>query len=280
MNPSAEVMEFTSPDDKIHKKLLVAGQSSGPKPYDGSVIKLNITVCSEELVPYNLKTLIVGENDGDLGRLLDICVGTMYLNERSKFTITVGLQEVSGVIELIDLQFNGFIFEWDAKKRLELAQRHKDKGAEFFKERNNYEAAYRFAKALKLVCSIPIAAEDPPIAIDDVFLEDIHSMKEKLYNNLASCYFRGAQYHLVVPLCEKVLAFDGNNAKALYKIGVAYEQDRNYEKAFEALNKLNQLEPQNKACAERLVSVKANLKSSEEKVKNLMRKMIIGSIEK
>ncbi|KAL1512770.1 hypothetical protein ABEB36_002302 [Hypothenemus hampei] len=279
------MQEWTSPDDKIFKKILQPGDIGAPKPYEGSTVKLNIIECPPLLAPFNNKTLVLGENDGDLGRLLDICVNTMHLGERALFTVIVDLKEVVATIELCELQFNGFIYEWDAKKKYQMALKYKEKGAKWFAEKNNYEAAHWFTKSLKIISSIPIPVgmteQDPQLeVIDEIPVRDIGKLKANLFNNLSSCYFKQQVYDLVIPLCQKVLAGDPNNVKALYKIGVAYESDKNFEKAYEALTKLLEIEPQNKACVEHLANINAHLQKAEIRVNEIMKKMFIGSIGK
>lgn len=269
--------EWTSPDDKIFKKLVLPGKG-GSKPYEGSIVKLNILECSEILEPFHNKTLTIGDNDGELGRMLDICITTMHLNERAKFTITVDLEQIVAVIELVEFEFNGFIFEWDAKKKYELTLMHKEKGTKLFDKKDHVEAAYRFNKALKILSSIPLDVECPPKTVDGIKVSEIKALKEKLYNNLSSCYFREKIYNMVIPLCIKVLEYNPENVKALYKIGVAYEADKDFEKAHEALSKAIIYDPENKACAEHLANVKTNLIQANLRVNDMMKKMIIGSI--
>ncbi|CAG9762181.1 unnamed protein product [Ceutorhynchus assimilis] len=267
--------EWISPDDKVFKRLISLGEW-GLKPFEYSIVKLNILDCPNELLLFNNVYVTLGDNDGELGRLLDICVCTMNLKEKAEFRITVGLEEVFAVIELVELEFRGFIFQWSAKQKFEMALMHKEKGAMFFAEKNQLEAGHRFNKALKLLCSIPINVQVTPEFIDNVSTEEIKLLKAKLYNNLSSCYFREKVYSLVIPLCLKVLASDCNNVKALYKLGVAYENDKNFEKAFEALSKAMELEPHNKACAEHLAIVNLNLKKANVKVNDMMKKMFIS----
>ncbi|XP_050300318.1 FK506-binding protein-like [Anthonomus grandis grandis] len=270
--------EWTSPDDKIFKQLIKPGVF-GQKPFEGSCVRLNIVDCPPQMTKFNNVDLVMGELDGAVGRMLDISVCTMHLNEQAKFTLILDLTPISAIIELVELKFNGFIFEWGAKKKLDMALGHKNKGAEFFAENNLTDAAHRFSKGLKLLCSIPLDVEYPPQVIDGVSIQEINLLKEKLYNNLSSCYFKQKIDHMVIPLCEKVLSINGNNVKALYRIGVAYKNDKNYEKAYEALRKLNQLEPQNKAGAEQLAKVNLRLKEANVRVNNIMKKMVIDSLK-
>ncbi|XP_030767728.1 FK506-binding protein-like [Sitophilus oryzae] len=272
--------EWISPDDKIHKKVLVTGNRAFNKPFEESTFKLNISDCPKILDTFKNKTLTVGDSNGDLGRALDICVCTMHLNEKAQFTISLDLEQITAIIELIELDFQGFIYEWNAKKKIDIALKHKEKGTEFFNRKNQIEAAYRFTKALKILLSIPVDVQYPPEITDGIKQTELKALKGKLYNNLSSCYFREKVYKLAMPLCEKVLSIEPDNVKALYKIGVASEMEKDYDKAFSVLGKVMELEPRNKACAQHLASVKQYLKKADSRVNEMMRKMIRGSISK
>ncbi|KAF7281530.1 hypothetical protein GWI33_004566 [Rhynchophorus ferrugineus] len=204
----------------------------------------------------------------------------MLLNEIAQFTIAIGLEDITAVIELVEFSFSGFIYQWSARKKMDLAIRHKEKGARHFNDRNHAEAAYRFTKAIKILCSIPIAVESKAELVDDVPRTDLRALTSKLYNNLSSCYFRENVYDLVSPLCQKVLEFEPNNVKALYKLGVAYKMDRDFDRALDALSKVIKIEPQNKACEHHLAEVRDELKKANAKMDDIMRKMFVGSINK
>lgn len=269
---------WVSPDGRIKKEVLKPGEWSR-KPTEGS--QCTITITESPLLEDTNRIVIIGDNDGELWRSIDSCLSTMFIREQSKFHITVGDSAISFTLELVSLVFNGFIYEWDAKKIYDHAIHHKEKGIHFFKLKNNKEAAYRFIKGLKLISCIPIDVEcsQDIESIDGVPLKDINYLKAKLYNNLSSCYLKNNRWENVIELCNKVLSFDSHNIKALYKLGVAYENDRNFEKALEVFNKVIDLEPQNKASAEHLSSVKGELKRAETKVNKMMKKMFVGAVE-
>lgn len=263
---------WISPDGKIQKELLKEGEWS-KKPSEGS--ECTIIIKETPILEDTRRIVIIGDNDEELWRSIDNCLCTMFVGEQSRFHITVGNSTLSFTLELVSLIFNGFIFEWNIKKIFDYAVHHKEKGVHLFKLKNNKQAAYRFTKALKLISCVPIDVEGKSENFDSIPLKDINSLKTKLYNNISSCYLKNSQWDIVIELCNKVLSFDPSNIKALYKLGIAYENDRNFEKAFEAFNKVIDLEPQNKASAEHLNNVKNELKKAEIKVNNMMKKMFV-----
>ncbi|KAJ8925964.1 hypothetical protein NQ315_009817 [Exocentrus adspersus] len=271
------MVAWTSPDGRIQKEILRDGKW-GDKPSEGSQCTITITN-SPFLEQFTGTVVTVGDNDGVLWRTLDTCLGTMFVGEKSKFTLSLSDTSITLVLELVDLVFNGFIYNWDAKRKYELALHHKEKGNALFKAKDNIEAGYRFTKALKILLSIPIDVEEPPQSIDGVALSDIKKLESNLFNNLSSCYFRNQSWVMVIHLCTKVFNFDPGNVKALYKIGVAYQNDRNFEKAKDAFCKLLQLEPGNKAAAEQLDCVKEEMRREEVKVNNMMKKMFTAALD-
>lgn len=265
---------WLSPDGRIQKDVLREGRF-GYKPSEGSHCTISVTDTHVSLEPL----VVIGDNDGDLGRLLDICLMTMFVGEKSKFTLDLGDSSVTLVVELIDLIFNGFIYDWDTRKKYTIALGHKDKGNTFFQQKNNKEAAHRFVKALKILSSVPVDVENTSEQIDDVRLEDINKLKGNLYNNLASCYFRNNRWEMVIDLCKKVFIFDSDNVKALYKIAVSYENDRNFEKAHKTFARVLELDPNNTSSAEHLNFVRSELKKAEIKCNNMMKKMFTAALQ-
>lgn len=264
-------MEPVSPDGNITKQVLIKG-NWGLKPSENSKCTITITECSS-LNDINNYLIIIGDTDGDLWRSVELCLITMEIGEKSKFLILDSGKSIYLVIELLDLEFDGYIYDWNTTKKYNLAMHHKEKGNQLFKENNNKEAAFRFIKGLKIIHSILIDVESIPLSIDDVLVSDITNFKATLYNNLSSCYFKNGLWEAVINLCLKVLSYNSNNVKALYKLGVAYEHDANYEKSFEAFTKLLELEPGNKACTDHLNLVKNKLKKADIRVNNMVKKM-------
>lgn len=261
---------WVSPDGKITKEVVVEGKR-GQKPYENSSCQIKISDCNVDVEKYTSDEVIIGENDSTFGDLLDKTLMMMLEGEKAK--VTFNFQEkISFILELVQFNSKGYIFEWTAQQKYELALHHKSKGNELFKT-SYVNASRRFGKALKILCSIPIAVQDPPEVVDDVKVQDLTLLKAVLYNNLASCYLKNGSYESVIDLCEKVLNVDANNVKALYKKGMAHIEENDFEKAHNCFQKVLQLEPENKAAAEKLCFVKAKVKESNAKVNAMIKKM-------
>lgn len=268
---SANVWE--SPDKKIRKVVKKFGKH-GLKPYENTNCKINISNCDLDVAKdyYGVRDVIIGENDSEFGRLLDSCLQAMNRNEEANVTFKLSNIDVSFTLHLIDYSLKGFIYEWDAKQKYELALHHKEKGNTLFKDRY-IDASHRFGKALKLLCSIPIEVENPPEVIDTIKVSDILTLKATLYNNLASCYLKNGNNDTVIELCQKVLLYDPDNIKALYKIGVAWCNEHDYEKGTDYLKRVVNLESDNKAAKEKLAYATAKLQEAQVRVNSIIKKM-------
>lgn len=270
---AGEEKVWESPDKKIRKVVIRVGES-GLKPYENTSCKINISNCDLDVVReyYGVRDVIVGENDSEFGRLLDKCLQTMNRNEEANVTFKLNVGDVSFSLHLMDYTLKGFIYEWDAKQKYELAMHHKEIGNRLFKDRY-VDASHRFGKALKILCSIPIPVQDPPEIIDTVKVHDIEQLKANLYNNLASCYLKNGNNETVTELSEKVLTYDPNNLKALYKTGLAWCNERDYEKAREYFQKVINLDPSNKVAKEKLAYVNVKFQEAEAKVNSIIKRM-------
>ncbi|XP_023018539.2 peptidyl-prolyl cis-trans isomerase FKBP35 [Leptinotarsa decemlineata] len=244
----------------------------GNKPSEGSFCTITITN-SPLLEEYTNSVTVLGDNDGELWRALDFCLSTMNVGEKSLFSLDLNGSTISLVIELTKLDFKGFIFQWSASEKYTLSVHHKEKGNCFFKSNNTKEAAFRYSKALKIICSIPIDVEQTPNEVDGVPISNISSLKSILYNNLASCYLRVENWGRVYDLSNKVLEYDSCNIKALYKMGVACEKERDFEKAYKILTNVSQMDPGNKACNEHLSIIKEEIRNENIKVNIMTKRM-------
>lgn len=264
---------WESPDGKI-KKTIVKEGADGFKPYENSVCKIRISNCSVDVEKYNNNSVIIGDNDFDFGRLLDKCLVSMKVGEQCKVVFNLN-DEVNFDLHLIEFESRGFIYEWTAKNKYELALHHKAKGVDFFKQSEYLEASHRFGKALKILCSIPIEVEGAPLEIDSIKVTDIDELRYNLYGNLASCYLKVKDAQMTIELCDKVLAFDGSNVKALYKKGMGYVEEKEFEKARDILLTVLEIEPGNTAAKEKLAFVNVKVKERKAQVNAMIKKMFV-----
>lgn len=261
---------WTSPDGLITKIIKKQG-AWGLKPLEQCECTVNITNCNTDIHNYNENVFVIGNTCSKFERHLDNCLQFMHKGEIADVTFNLE-KPITFTIELKDFVSKGFIYKWNADEKFKLAEKHKEAGVKLFKD-NVTEAAHRFSKAFKIIASIPIDVENPPIKVDGIEVKKIKTFKANIHNNLASCYLKKKDFENVIYLCNKVLEVNNENVKALYKVGFAYYKIGEYEKAEEALKKLLQIEPDNKAAKEILKPVKAQLNVVNAEFNAMVKKM-------
>lgn len=263
------------PDGSIRKQIIRTGVW-GLKPTENCDCNIDISECRpglvEKYVAVNL--VVIGDSNTNFERLLDHCLQTMLNGEVAKVIFNMkDNQEESFVLKLCSFQSKGLIYEWDAKKKYELALKHKEQGFKLYNESKIMDASYRFGKGLKILCSIPIEVDEPPKEVDGIKVETIYQLKATLYNNLAACYLKHCDYETVLTLCPKVLHLDSTNIKALYKQAVAKYETHDYEGSQKVLLELLKLDPENKTASDKLKCVNVKVAEGNAKVNAMIKKM-------
>lgn len=160
------------------------------------------------------------------------------------------------------------ITEMNASEKWHKACYHKQKAMDLYSE-GNYEFAFKqFGLALKYIISLE---HDVPSNKKEEI--DIIGLKHSCYLNLSACQFKHKNFECVVINCSKALTIQANNAKALYRRGVAYMQLQEYEKAKDDLIAAQQLEPDNKAVIKQLQLLKCQVRNLNQFYASVMKKM-------
>lgn len=260
---------WSSPDGKISKEIIHKG-SFGAKPSETCecIIFIDNVQGNVDVDQYNNTPLVIGDVDTQFGRLLSESLLTMAPDEIANLEFNID-PKISCTVHLKSFEVKKLIYDWTAKEKYDLALMHKEKGVLLFN--NSYsEASHRFSKALKILSSIPIAVDEPPTEVDGVLISDIEKLRSNLYNNLSSCYLRVKKFEEVIQLCLKV---EKDNEKALYKLGVAYYEEKQYDSARKCLTSLLENYPNNKLAMDKLKQVNAKLEEEDRKSKDLAKRM-------
>lgn len=223
-------------------------------------------------------SLTIGDSDTDIDRSLERCIQTMLCMEVSLMILTfvpelcneTSLQSrtVKFKVHLKEIYNEPYIFDWTDRKKYEFSMYHKVRGVELYKCGRTRDAFLRFSKALKLLVTIaPI--EDSTTAVQ----RDVISLRILLCNNIASCHLQYKNYTHVIEMCNKVLFLEQNNVKALFRRAVAYMETQEFEEAKEDLNRVQQLEPDNRAAREKERELKERQRKTDAKLAAAMKKM-------
>ena len=190
---------------------------------------------------------------------------TMHQNEESKFTLQRGMMvihrspsieasqqklkdapddaTVALTVHLHSIVTRGKdIWKLTDQERLEMAQKHKDKGSSLFKEKHYRGAAIRYSKAVKYLAT----ATDGGVS-ESPELEEMLKLRTLCLLNLAASQLQLNLQDYVVVNCGRVLQVEPTNVKALYRRAKALLSMKDFEAARQDLKKAKELDPASQA---------------------------------
>ncbi|XP_061462545.1 tetratricopeptide repeat protein 9C [Rhineura floridana] len=164
------------------------------------------------------------------------------------------------------------------EQRLQQAQTFKEEGNHCYKQSRFRDAVSRYHWALLQVKgldpSVPsplqeFGAERPPVTPEQEKV--LHSIQSDCYNNLAACLLQmePVNYDRVKEYSLKVLERQPENAKALYRAGVAFYHLRDYDRARHHLLAATSKQPKDTSVKRYLQLTESQLSSYHQKEKQL-----------
>ncbi|XP_046401588.1 70 kDa peptidyl-prolyl isomerase-like [Ischnura elegans] len=213
-------------------------------------------------------SLVMGEADSELDRVLETCVRAMLPLEVCKATLFFRSREqdkeepqslqkapvpaISLQINLLEVEAVPPVYLWSDEKKFEEALRHRVVGVNLFGQGRTVDAFLRFSKATRLLICMVVDGEEVE--------SKIKSLRGALYANMASCQLKRENYVRADDLCTRSLAMDDANVKVLYRRGVARTHLQEYEHACEDLERAKMLDPKNEAVKKALLEAKKKKK--------------------
>ncbi|XP_068619182.1 uncharacterized protein [Battus philenor] len=284
-----ETIVSSRPDREITKKIIVPGDYS-LVPYEESRctiilsdVKFTNTTGDSEL---DLESrifsknfdgiVIIGDSDTYIDKDFELILQQMCYGETCvgrivyKNSISEVVQEILCQIELKELTEEQLVCDWSWARLYEAATHHKERGVLLVKEKRVVDAFRRFSKALKLL--IAIEPLDPE-AISDESAKEIIDLKVKLYNNLAHCQLQFNEYNAALELCNRAIKLDPDNLKALYRRCVSYHGLKIYEEAWQDIQRVLVLDPNDKAARNKASELKVIVGEINEKYSSVIKKM-------
>ena len=156
-------------------------------------------------------------------------------------------------IDLIEFENAKESYEMDAKEMMEAALTFKEKGNAYFKQGNYKVAMQKYGKAVKY------------LEFDQKYTEEEKRAAKKVkmacWNNEAQCGLKTKAYDGAKKSCNKVLAMDSQNIKALYRRAQSYIATKDYIEASTDLKNALLVDPN---CKEAKVEMKRLLKLQAE----------------
>ena len=269
----SEVLEqcWRLPEGTCKKRVQVKGQGlRGPSAGSTCVVTLHMTEDIDldlSLLGYPLGqcSIELGEGATPVSCLVDCALMSMKRGEMAEVCLH-GLRsvdrEISFQITLHD--FTPATPQWrlTPTEKCASAAKHKEKGAQHFKDGNVYAAFAQFRTAVRLLLSVL-----PHSFLDDEATEKSYQqLLCQCYLNLAACQMKTGHHRHVITNCTHALKTDPSNVKALYRRASANASLENYSQAKEDLKLGLRVEPNNRALQDlmRTVSVKGAQSPSAE----------------
>jgi FK506-binding protein 4/5 len=104
---------------------------------------------------------------------------------------------------------------------------------------------------------------------DEKRADELAKLKTSAHSNMAACLIKEQNWSEVIDHCTKCLEIDTDNAKALFRRGQAYAQQKDNPEALADLKRADQLTPGNKQIQAYLKTVKVRIAKLRKKEKNI-----------
>ncbi|KAH9513247.1 Peptidyl-prolyl cis-trans isomerase fkbp8 [Bulinus truncatus] len=265
------------------KKVLLRGKGIDTRPINGDIVTLKVegkledgTLVENEEITFNL-------NDGDVILAFDLAAALMEEGEKcelttdnkyaygqlgrepdipkdSKIIYTLELLSVEPAPELSSLTFD---------ERLTIGEKKRERGNYLFARTDYTGAINSYNKAVKVLVDADLNA-----GLDKTSHSILTDSSVKCFNNMAACQLKIDAYDAAIRSCEKVLAAEGNNVKALYRIGKAYGAKGEIEQAIEFMRRAIKLDPESKMLNQEMLNLVRRKNKETATERELYKKML------
>lgn len=154
--------------------------------------------------------------------------------------------------------------EMSSAELIEEANKKKESGNRYFKEKNYEQAAKLYKRALKLLETWEHSEEDAQ-ACKELLIS--------LGNNVGNVQFRLRQYTEARQSSLEVLQLDPRNVKAMYRIGQIGLEQNDFTEALEFVQKASVIEPKNANLRQLLKDLKKKKQQVKQEQKKLYSKL-------
>jgi len=147
----------------------------------------------------------------------------------------------------------------NVSEKISSATKEKDEGNKCYSSGDLPKASYYYHRALMYLNGmVGISPEDT---------KKVNDIKIAVYNNLAASQLKLNKPNRAITFSTKVLEIDQNNVKALFRRGKAYSTVGDLDRAAEDLQKVEKLDPNDKAVKQELALLK------QKKIRNKIKKL-------
>uniref|UniRef100_A0A182MHJ5 Uncharacterized protein n=1 Tax=Anopheles culicifacies TaxID=139723 RepID=A0A182MHJ5_9DIPT len=195
----------------------------------------------------------------------------MSMNEESKCTITDAQgNDITFTMKLLRIENQKYYYELTVAETLALAKRYKENGVTLFAKYPRFAHAY-FNQAAKCLLSwAPIEQLDPAIE-GAATVEEMRSLLETLYLNIAACLIKQDRYDEVLHVLRYTDHQEAPSVKATYRKALAQFKTKQFA---EALATLERIEYANsKECATLHKQIIQSRQQEDSKYNSMVKKM-------
>ncbi|GFX56326.1 peptidyl-prolyl cis-trans isomerase FKBP4 [Trichonephila clavipes] len=262
-------------DGKILRKIIWKGE--GPLRLPGFEMKVRYTGYYKGcMFEDHLKQFPLGEGIiAGIPESIDIALQEFHLGEKSmlfmsgKYGHPTGLEElkmppgadIKYEVTLLGIEKVKEVFEMNTDEKLARAKIVKERGVNLYKL-GQYKASVKQFKCI-LQCLENEPGADPNTA------EVRKELVKSSYLNISLCHLKTKNYLECIKYCEKTLAADPVNEKALYRKGQAKMNINDYSEALKDFNKVVKLFPENRAARHRVKTCFEKIKAFNSRERNL-----------
>ncbi|XP_067861642.1 peptidyl-prolyl cis-trans isomerase FKBP8-like [Heptranchias perlo] len=243
----------------LKKTTLKSGNDQPDNPQTGQIVNIWIRTMLENgkdiEPPQNLSFMI---GSGHVGEALEICVPLMKVEETlliladvrfcspwssqppgSRLLLEVKLLSISGTC----------IKEKSEEEQLELINREREKGNNYFQSKDYHLALLTYICALKIIESS--STGEINLEKKDMLLDE----KVKCYSNMAACHLKTGNLKETISCCDIVLQHRPHHCKALFRKGKVLAMQQIYPLSIVFLKKALAVQPEHPEIKEEIKTI-------------------------
>ncbi|KAH9513248.1 Peptidyl-prolyl cis-trans isomerase fkbp8 [Bulinus truncatus] len=247
------------------KKVLLRGKGIDTRPINGDIVTLKVEGKLEDGT-----LLLIWQQHMEEGEKCELTTDNKYaygqlgrepdIPKDSKIIYTLELLRVEPAPELSSLTFD---------ERLTIGEKKRERGNYLFARTDYTGAINSYNKAVKVLVDADLNA-----GLDKTSHSILTDSSVKCFNNMAACQLKIDANDAAIRSCEKVLAAEGNNVKALYRIGKAYGAKGEIEQAIEFMRRAIKLDPESKMLNQEMLNLVRRKNKETATERELYKKML------
>ncbi|GFO34181.1 peptidylprolyl isomerase [Plakobranchus ocellatus] len=265
------------------KKVLIPGKGVETRPKNGDTVTLVVDGVLEDGTHVDTGEISFILNDGDVIIAFDLAVALMEMGEKcelktapryaygdqgrepdipkdARITYTLELCHVEPAVQPSLMSYD---------QRLKFGEAKRERGNYLYSRGDFTGAISSYGKATKLL-------DDPELnaGLDEASRCMLADTWVKCYNNMAACQLKIEALDAAIRSCEKVIATQEENVKALFRLGKAHGAKGNVDVAMNFLRQAIRLDPESKIMHQEMLKLSRRKTKEAATEKELYQRML------